>query len=88
MQADMRDRYYPALAKILVNYSHDMKLKRVTDTGPKHQDLLRMLYLEEHQRVMSGGAKPSFEELVNSKPDMTPLDSMFTLEELQENLTV
>jgi hypothetical protein len=88
MQADMRDRYYPALAKILVNYSHDMKLKRVTDTGPKHQDLLRMLYLEEHQRVTSGGAKPSFEELVNSKPDMTPLDSMFTLEELQENLTV
>jgi hypothetical protein len=86
MQADMRDRYYPALAKILVNYSHDMKLKRITDTGQHHQDLLRMLYLEEHQRITSGGAKPSFEELVDSKPDLTPLDSMFTLEELQENL--
>lgn len=86
MQADMRDRYYPALAKILVNYSHDMKLKRITDTDQKHQDLLRILYLEEHQRVTSGGTKPPFEELVNSKPDLTPLDSMFTLEELQENL--
>lgn len=85
-QADMRDRYLPALAKILVNYSHDMKVKRVVDTEPKHQEYLRLLYLEEHQRVSNGGARPSFEELIESKPDMTPLDTMFTLEELQENL--
>lgn len=85
-QADMRDRYLPALAKILVNYSHDMKVKRVVDTEPKHQEYLRLLYLEEHQRVSNGGERPPFEELVGSKPDMTPLDTMFTLEELQENL--
>jgi hypothetical protein len=86
VQADMRDRYFPVLAKILVNYSHDLKLKRITDTEAKHQDLLRMLYLEEHQRVSGGGAKPTFEELVGSKPDMTPLQTMFTLDDLRENL--
>ncbi len=91
LQKDFRERYLPALAKILVNYSYaDVKrnMKRVTDIEERHSDLLRMLYLEEHQRVSNGGAKPSFEELVSSNMDLSELDNLFTLDDLREHLDV
>ncbi len=90
-QADFRDRYMPALAKILVNYSYaevPRNMKRITDAEVQHRDLLRMLYLEEHQRVSAGGAKPSFEELVSSTMDMSGLNDLFTLDDLREHLDV
>jgi len=90
-QKDFRERYLPALAKILVNYSYaDVKrnMKRVTDVEERHSDLLRVLYCEEHQRVSAGGAKPAFEDLISSNMDLSGLDNMFTLDDLREHLDV
>jgi hypothetical protein len=90
-QQDFRERYLPALAKILVNYSYadvPRNMKRVTDIGERHSDLLRMLYLEEHQRVSRGGAKPSFEELVSASMDLSGLDGLFSVDDLREHLDV
>lgn len=90
-QKDFCERYLPALAKILVNYAHaDVKrhMKRVTDIDERHSDLLRTLYLEEHQRVSAGGAPPSFEELVSSTMDLSGLGGLFTLDDLREHLDV
>ena len=90
-QTDFRERYLPALAKILVNYSCvdvTRNMKRITDSEPQHSDLLRVLYLEEHQRVSKGGLPPAFEDLVSSSMDMRGLDGMFTLDDLREHLDV
>lgn len=90
-QEDFRDRYLPALAKILVNYSCadvTRNMKRITDSEPQHSDLLRVLYLEEHQRVSKGGLPPAFEDLVSSSMDMGGLDHLFTLDDMREHLDV
>jgi hypothetical protein len=90
-QTDFRERYLPVLAKILVNYSCadvPRNMKRITDSEPQHSDLLRVLYLEEHQRVSKGGLPPVFEDLVSSSMDMRGLDNLFTLDDLREHLDV
>lgn len=90
-QTDFNERYLPALAKILVNYSYaevSRNMKRITDIQEHQSDLLRTLYLEEHQRVSAGGAKPTFEELTSSNMNLSDLDNMFTLDDLREHLDV
>jgi hypothetical protein len=65
-QRDLRMRYFPTLAKILVNYApRDAKTRtrRIGDMLLHHKLYVHELYRQEHARVLAGGEVQPLEEL-------------------------
>lgn len=86
-QRDLRTRYFPLLAKILVNYApRDPKVRtrRIGDMRAHHKLYVRELYLEEHKRVSAGGEVPTLEELTAPYDFTEDIRAIFAEGELRE----